>query len=146
MKRIEWRLWRLKREVRFRNKFAHFRIPRDIEVARKDFRLLDRLMYQANIDNKIVFKEETLTIVEAIELATQLRAKALKYKEYGAAKKEEYPYSYGDTISLIKVATFEPEAYRLKGLEIERQANRLSNIINAKNYSIELAFDSEKYF
>jgi hypothetical protein len=118
----------------------------DIEEIRKDFRLLDKLMYQANFENTIVFKDETLTIVEAIELATQLRAQARKYKEFGSAQKEEYPYSYGDAISLIKVATFEPESYRLKGLEIERQANRLSNLINAKNYSIELDFDSEKYF
>jgi hypothetical protein len=81
-----------------------------------------------------------------IELATQLRAKARKYKEFGASAKEKYPYSYGETISLIKVALLEPEDYRLKGLEIERQANRLSNLINAKNYSIEIGFDSEKYF
>ncbi|MDQ0246827.1 hypothetical protein J2S09_004431 [Bacillus fengqiuensis] len=121
-------------------------VEQDIEEIRKDFRLLDRLMYQANIDNEVVFNDESLTIVEAIELATQLRAKARKYKEYGAAAKEDYPYSYGETVSIIKVAMFEPEAYRLKGLEIERQANRLSNLINAKNYSIELDFDSEKYF
>ncbi|MBP0725361.1 hypothetical protein J5Y03_09190 [Bacillus sp. RG28] len=121
-------------------------VEQELEEVRKDFRLLDKLMYQANIENEITFNDESLTIVEAIELATQLRAKARKFKEYGSAQKEEYSYSYGEGVSLIKVAMFEPETYRLKGLEIERQANRLSNLINAKNYAIELDFDSEKYF
>ncbi|MDQ0232636.1 hypothetical protein [Metabacillus malikii] len=118
----------------------------DLEEVRKDFRLLDKLMYKANIENEIVFNDESFTIVEAIELATQLRAKARKYKEYGAAPKEEFSFSYSEGVTLLKVAMFDPEAYRLKGLEIERQANRLSNLINAKNYSVELDFDSEKYF
>lgn len=121
-------------------------VEQDIEEVRKDFRLLDKLMYQANIENELVFNDESLTIVEAIELATQLRAKARKYKEYGASSKEDHPYPFGETVSIVKVAMFDPEVYRLKGLEIERQANRLSNLINAKNYSIELDFDSEKYF
>lgn len=121
-------------------------VEQDIDEIRKDFRILDKLMYQANVENEIVFNNESFTIVEAIEFATQLRAKARKYKEYGSSNKEEYPYSYGDAVSLIKVAMFEPEDYRLNGLEIERQANRLSNLINSKNYSIQLDFDSEKYF
>ncbi|WP_163102400.1 hypothetical protein [Peribacillus alkalitolerans] len=121
-------------------------VEQDIDEIRKDFRLLDKLMYQANIENEIAFNDERLTIVEAIELATQLRAKARKYKEYGTTAQEEYSYSYGESISLIKIAMFDPEAYRLKGLDIERQANKLSNLINSKNYSIELDFDSEKYF
>lgn len=90
--------------------------------------------------------DESLTIVEAIEFATQLRAKARKYKTYGSSSKEEYMYSYGEMASLVKVATFDPESYRAKGLELERQANRLSNLINAKNYAIELNFDGKKYF
>jgi hypothetical protein len=44
------------------------------------------------------------------------------------------------------VATFDPEEYRLRGLEVEKKANRLSNLINAKNYQIELEFDGDKYF
>ncbi|WP_409273484.1 hypothetical protein V1499_02340 [Neobacillus sp. SCS-31] len=121
-------------------------VERDMEDVRKDMRTLDKLVYAANIGNTVTFNSEELPIVEAIELATQLRAKARKYKEYGAAQKETYPYSYGDNITIVRVALFEPEEYRTKGLEADRQANRLSNLINAKNYSIELDFDAEKYF
>lgn len=121
-------------------------VEKDIDEVRLDFRILDKLMYQANIENTVDFNGEELTIVEAIELATQLRAKARKFKEFGAASKEEYPYSYGEGIPLIKLAMFDPEEYRLKAIEMERQANRLSNAINTKNYTVELDFDSEKYF
>ncbi|AZB41814.1 hypothetical protein CEF21_05570 [Bacillus sp. FJAT-42376] len=118
----------------------------DLDEIRKDFRTLDRLMYEANIGNTVEFGGESFPIVEAIELATQLRAKARKYKEYGSAQKEEYPYAYSENNSIIRLAMFEPEEYRLKAIEMDRQANRLSNQINAKNYSVELKFDSEKYF
>ncbi|MQR94670.1 hypothetical protein [Fictibacillus phosphorivorans] len=121
------------------------KVEQDIEEVRKDFRLLDKLMYQANSQHEVVFNDESLAIVEAIELATQLRAKSKKYKEFGASSKEE-PYLFGENANLMRIATFEPEDYRIKGIETERQANRLSNLINAKNYSVELDFDSEKYF
>lgn len=121
-------------------------VEAEIDETRKDFRTLDKLMYQANIQNSITYNDEIITIVEAIELATQLRAKARKYKQYGTFIKEEFHYSFGDSVPRVKVALFEPEDYRIKGIETEKQANKLSNLINAKNYSIELDFDGEKYF
>ncbi|KAB7666905.1 hypothetical protein [Bacillus sp. B1-b2] len=120
-------------------------VEKEIEEVRNDYRLLDKLMYRANIDYEINFENTNIPIVEAIELATQLRAKARKYKQFAAAEKEEYVYSY-ENVQLMKVATFEPEEYRVKAMECERQANRLSNLINSKNYQIQLEFDSEKYF
>lgn len=121
-------------------------VEKDIKVIRKDFRLLDKLMYQANIENEIIFNDESLSIVEAIELASQLRARARKYKEFGSAVKEEFLYSIGESGAMVRVAQFEPEDYRLKAIETERKANRLSNLINAKNYAVELEFDGDKYF
>ncbi|MBU8878040.1 DIP1984 family protein [Bacillus sp. FJAT-29790] len=121
-------------------------VEKDIEEVRKDFRLLDRLMYKANIENEIIFNNESLAIVEAIEFASQLRARARKYKEFGSTAKEEFLYPLGDSSSMVKVAMFDPEDYRLKALDMERQANRLSNLINAKNYAVELDFDSDRYF
>lgn len=121
-------------------------VENELDEIRLDFRVLDTLMYKANIENEITYNGENLPIVEAIELATQLRAKARKCKELGELPKEEHPYAYDDNFTIVKMATFDPEDYRIRGLELERQANRLSNLINSKNYSIELEFDSEKYF
>lgn len=121
-------------------------VEEEIDDIRKDFRLLDKLMYQANYENKVSFNGEELAIVEAIELATQLRAKARKFKEFGSSSKEELQFGYGEGVPVIRKAMFDPEEYRVKAVEQERLANRLSNAINTKNYSIVLDFDSEKYF
>lgn len=121
-------------------------VDKELDNVRKDARLLDKLMYRANIDHTLTFKNETLTIVEAIELATQLRAKARLYKELGSAKKEEIQYGISEHTTIYQIALFEPEDYRLKAIQIEKEAHKLSNLINAKNYAIELEFDDEKYF
>lgn len=121
-------------------------VEAELEKVRLDTRTLDRLMYRANIDHSIEFKEEELPIVEAIELATQLRAKARLYKELAMSPKEEIQYGYAETTTVYRVALFDPEAYRLKSLQVERDAHKLSNLINAKNYSIHLDFNDEHYF
>ncbi|ANU11906.1 hypothetical protein A1A1_17135 [Planococcus antarcticus DSM 14505] len=122
------------------------KVEEEIDDIRKDFRLLDKLMYQANFKNKVSFNGEELAIVEAIELATQLRAKARKFKEFGSSAKEDLQFGYGEGVPVIRKAMFDPEEYRVKAVEQERLANRLSNAINTKNYSIVLDFDSDKYF
>ncbi|MCJ7840467.1 DIP1984 family protein [Lederbergia sp. NSJ-179] len=123
-----------------------FDVEKELDEIRADTRLLDKLMYRANIDHTIPYQEKELTLVEAIELATQLRAKARMYKELGSAQKEEIQYGYADNTTVYQVALFEPEEYRIQALQLEKQAHKLSNLINAKNYSITLEFDDDKYF
>lgn len=121
-------------------------VDEELDDVREDIRLLDKLMYRANIDHSITFKEGKLTIVEAIELATQLRAKSRLYKELGASPKEEIQYGMTESATIYQVALFDPEQYRQKAMQLEKDAHKLSNLINAKNYAIELDFDDEKYF
>ncbi|WP_438312635.1 hypothetical protein [Sporosarcina sp. FA9] len=121
-------------------------VETELDEVRLDSRVLDRLMYRANIDNEIEFQVDQLAIVEAIELATQLRAKAQFYKELSMAQKEEIQYGYSESTIVYRVALFEPEDYRVKSLQAEKDAHKLSNLINAKNYSIILDFDDAKYF
>lgn len=121
-------------------------VETELDEVRTDSRVLDRLMYRANIDHNIDFQGQPLAIVEAIELATQLRAKARFYKELSTAEKEEIQYGYSEGTVVYRVALFDPEDYRVKSLQAEKDAHKLSNAINAKNYSITLAFDDSKYF
>ncbi len=121
-------------------------VETELDEVRFDSRVLDRLMYRANIDHTIDFQEQSLAIVEAIELATQLRAKSRFYKELSTAQKEEIQYGYSEGTVVYRVALFDPENYRVKSLQAEKDAHKLSNLINAKNYSITLAFDDSKYF
>ena len=121
-------------------------VETELDEVRLDSRVLDRLMYRANIDHTIDFQGQPLAIVEAIELATQLRAKSRFYKELSTAEKEEIQYGYSESTTIYRVALFDPEDYRIKSLQLEKDAHKLSNLINAKNYSITLAFDDSKYF
>lgn len=120
-------------------------VEAELAQVRKDTRTLDKLIYRANIDNTISFKGDELPIVEAIELASQLRAEASLYKDLGQSQKERI-MSSSDSILLYNVALYDPSEYRNRANELEKEAHRLSNLINAKNYQVEIEFDDSNYF
>ena len=117
----------------------------ELADVRLDSRKLDALIYRANIDNTVQFEDDQLPIVEAIELATQLRAEALFAKELGQQEKEQFYHSAGETI-LYRIAMYEPLTYLQRAEALEKLAHRLSNAINAANYTITIPFDDTKYF
>ncbi|WP_153733628.1 DIP1984 family protein [Sporosarcina obsidiansis] len=121
-------------------------VENEMEQVRKDQRTLDFLIYQANSLNTVEFEGQQITLVEAIELAIQLRAKAEFYKEFALANKEEIQYGYAETTTVYRLALFDPEAYRQKVQQAEKSAHQLSNRINTKNYAIDLKFDGSNYF
>lgn len=121
-------------------------VEMELQEVRKDARTLDRLMYKANSENTVTFKNELIPLVEAIEWATQLRAEARLCKEMGASSKEEIQYGYNEGTTVYRVALFEPENYRQKAIQLEKEAHKLSNLINAKNYAVAIEFNDENYF
>ena len=121
-------------------------VEMELAQVRKDSRTLDKLIYRANIDHTISFKGEELPIVEAIELASQLRAEASLYKDLGKEEKERLYHSTGDSIIFYQVAMYDPAEYRNRANDLEKEAHRLSNLINAKNYQVEIEFDDSNYF
>jgi len=121
-------------------------VEMELQEVRKEARTLDRLMYKANSENTIAFKNEGIPLVEAIEWATQLRAEARLCKEMGASSKEEIQYGYNGGTTVYKVALFDPENYRQKAIQLEKEAHKLSNLINAKNYAVAIEFNDENYF
>ncbi|MCT4793457.1 MULTISPECIES: hypothetical protein [Exiguobacterium] len=120
----------------------------DVESAmdevRRDMRTLDRLVYAANLSTMIETTEGEMPLVEAIELATQLRAKATQFQELAARPKREFQYGFEGT-TVIRHALYDPDAYRIKAQEVERAAHRISNAINAANYRTEIDFDGTRY-
>ncbi|WP_016838182.1 DIP1984 family protein [Ureibacillus thermosphaericus] len=121
-------------------------IEADLAQVRKDIRTLDKLIYRANIENTIEFKGEVMPIVEAIELATQLRAEVSLYKTLGNSEKEKIYTSTGEGVVLYEVAMYDPREYRERANQLEKEAHRLSNLINAKNYEVHIEFDDSNYF
>lgn len=120
-------------------------IEAELAQVRLDVRTLDRLVYEANIKNTVDFKGEKLALVEAIELATQLRADVELCKQFSMHEKESVRMGYGETTMLYEIAMYEPDEYRERAIKLEKDAHKLSNLINAKNYSVEINFDDSRY-
>jgi len=121
-------------------------IEAELAQVRLDTRTLDRLIYEANIQNVVDFKDQKLALVEAIELATQLRAEAELCKEFSMREKESVRFGYGEGAMLYEIALYEPDDYRERAMKLEKEAHKLSNLINSKNYSIQINFDDSLYF
>ncbi|MFT9820604.1 hypothetical protein [Lysinibacillus sp. NPDC056185] len=121
-------------------------IEAELAQVRLDVRTLDRLVYDANIKSSVDFKGEKLALVEAIELATQLRADAELCKQFSMHEKESVRMGYGENTMLYEIAMYEPDEYRERAIKLEKDAHKLSNLINAKNYSVEINFDDSRYF
>ncbi|MFJ7983273.1 hypothetical protein ACIQ1D_23865 [Lysinibacillus xylanilyticus] len=121
-------------------------IEAELVQVRLDVRTLDRLVYEANIINTVDFKGEKLALVEAIELATQLRADTELCKDFSMHEKESVRMGYGETTMLYEITMYEPDDYRERAITLEKDAHKLSNLINAKNYSVEINFDDSRYF
>ncbi|NPC92880.1 hypothetical protein HOO54_11740 [Bacillus sp. WMMC1349] len=120
-------------------------IKAELDTVRKDYRDLVVLVTEANLNAKVVWDETELSIIEALELAQQLRGEANKLKSYGRSKETERLSSYSDIISYRK-AMFDPEKMQSKGLKLERMANRLSNAIEKANHHYEIEFEAaDKY-
>ena len=120
-------------------------VEQELQRVRHDIRLLDRLVYEANIQNTVQFEEQKLTLVEAIEYAKQLRLEAIEASYFSQHEKEQMEHNYGESVAMVRVALFNPEEYRLRADLLERQAHKLSNLINAKNYQVQIAFDDAAY-
>lgn len=121
-------------------------VESEMEQIRSDLCTLDFLIYKANSLNTVEFEGKQVALVEAIELAIQLRAQADFYKQLASSEKEELLYGLSESQPVYRVALFDPEQYRQKAQQTEKLAHQLSNRVNTVNYSIELDFDGSSYF
>lgn len=120
-------------------------VEQELQVVRDDIRMLDKLVYIANTENTVTFAGEELLLVEAIELAKQLRVEAEELRDFATYEKEELQHGYSDSMPVYRVALYSPEDYRLRAETIEKQAHKLSNAINAKNFTVTVDFDDSHY-
>jgi hypothetical protein len=120
-------------------------ITAEIEEARADFRKLDILMAKANVTETLEWEGQSYTIVEAIEIAKQMRSEVAELKRLAGRRKEEIQRGFGGTVTITRTL-YEPEEMRKKAIELEKRANRLSQLIDKKNYQVEIDFpEAEKY-
>lgn len=122
-------------------------VTNELNEVRNDYRHLDLVVTKANLEAKVVWDDQEITITEAIELAKQLRGEAHKIKSYGNSKKQDRkPQNYGETRTVYRKAMFEPSKLQKEGLKLERIANRLSLAIEKANHIHTIEFAAaDKY-
>lgn len=127
------------------------KISEEMEEVQRDYRVLGRLVTEANLAHKITWNGKVLSVMEAIELSKQLRMDLNQLKSFASRKKMERVMERGrrgpgsEAPSLLTVALFDPEQMREKALKLERQVNRLSALIEHQNHLVSIPFDASKY-
>ncbi|MDF2534087.1 MAG: hypothetical protein K0R18_244 [Bacillales bacterium] len=116
-------------------------VTEELTQAREDLRKLDIVMTTANLSAFVKWDGEDICITEAIELSKQIRGEVTQVKAFGNRKKQEKETNWrSPESSNIVVALYEPETYRQLALKLERQVNKLSQDIEAKNHTVEIEY------
>lgn len=116
-------------------------IETELECVRLDLRKIDRLIHEANVTTTVETNDGPLPLVEAIELAVQLRVQARLYQKLSLRPTREFEHGG----SVVKHALYDPELYRLKARDVEKRANRIDCAIQAERYKTTLDFDASRY-
>lgn len=124
-------------------------VTKELEETRMDFRRLDVSVATENLKATIQWDGEEISLIEAIEIAKQIRGEVKDLKNFGNRKKQERKASNGwgnSDANIIVFAMYEPEEYRKKALKLEREVTRLSLEIERKNHFVEFEFaNAERY-
>ncbi len=116
-------------------------IEMELEHIRLDLRQLDRLIQEANVQAVVETHDGPLPLVEAIELAVQLRVQARLYEKLSLRPKKDYVHG----VAVIKHALYDPELYRLKARDIKKRAIRIESAIQTVRYQTDIEFDASRY-
>lgn len=123
-------------------------ITEEINQVMRDYRRLDRMIAISNTTNVISWDGEDLCILEAIELAKQLRAEIAQLTHLGSEKKLERLLNRSAIDGgnpIFKVALYDPEAYMITAQKLERQVTKLSALIERSNHLNTIPFDASAY-
>lgn len=122
-------------------------VTKELNDVRDDYRKISLKIAKANAGSTVETATGTVyTIVEALELAKQLRAEASRLKRFGQSKKTERLPSYNPSEVEYKYAQFDPKSLKAQGEELEKFANSLSNAIERANHINYISFgNADKY-
>lgn len=120
-------------------------VTAELEEVYDAYRQLDLKMAEANLNHTIEWDNQPLTIMEAIELAKQMRNELSELKSFAARQKQEYSSSWRDHV-MVTFALYDPDQYKEKAKKLERKVNRLSYLIEAANHQVFFEFPPAKEY
>lgn len=121
-------------------------IEEELAQARQDYLDIDQLINTYNCKQVIDWDGKKISIFTAIELAKQLQGETNIVKDFGKRKKQETSQDWRSQAVTVTHALYDIEAYRQKGVKMERQARLLSQTIRTTNGKITFEFaGAERY-
>lgn len=121
-------------------------LTNELLEIRKDYRKLDKMLSEANVNVTFEWDGDVISIKEAIELANQIRLESTSLKSLSTTKKEVKMNYYTDSSTTYRRALFEPAKLAEESIRLEKKANRLSMLIQKANNVNEITFpEAEKY-
>ena len=87
-----------------------------------------------------------LRLSGVINAAISMRRLLKSLEEFASTPKRERTNGYGDSSSLVRVATFDVEKYRQLAKEQKDDVEKLSALIDAANAENEIEFDPSVFF
>ena len=123
-------------------------ITAEIRQAMQDYRKLDTLIAISNTTNTIPWDGTDICILEAIELAKQMRTEIHHFSILGRQKKLERHLNRSNIDGgkpIYTVALYDPDAYTVEAQKKEREVTKLSALIERSNHLTEIPFNAEAY-
>lgn len=117
-------------------------VAAELETTRSHYRELDIAIAKANVTSTFKWQEKDITILEAIELAKQIRGEVNELKRFGSQKKKETQRSWGTEQPTVVETTYDPDEYRKEALVLEKRVQKLSALIDKTNHVTEIPFSA----
>ena len=117
-----------------------------LSEAESDLIELKLVIRTVNQAETLAWDDQDVSIGKAIELSKLLRSQAKTLANYGSNRKKEAVNSYSNPEPRFQIAMFDPKAVSDQAAALERKADRLSALIEARNHSINIDLPfMEKY-
>ena len=110
----------------------------DLLIAQSDLVDLKVIIREINISEILDWDGTTVSLAKAIELAKIIRDQSRLLLPLGRSKKKEIARSYGSNDISYRIANFDPAEVASMSTRYEKDANRLSSLIEARNHTITL--------
>lgn len=110
----------------------------DLFVAQSDLVDLKVIIRQINVAETVDWEGTDLSLAKAIEVAKLIRDQSRTLLPLGRSKKKEVARTYGSNETSYRIANFNPTAVAAMSTQYEKDANRLSSLIEARNHTITL--------
>lgn len=110
----------------------------ELAQVQGDILQLKEIIHHANLNHKVEWDGNQISMTRAIETAKQLRERLSLLKSLANSKKRDYQVHHRSGAIIEQIALFEPAEYKKQAEKLGRQVELLSSRIDKVNYTVEI--------